>query len=629
MIRILSGQTVLGRLEIAMAILAVAATVSFVSLVMFAENSTGKASAINMAGSLRMQAYAIALTLADTSRSEGDRRLAVRNAVDEFDRRLSHSSIASTLPSSANDPLTKLFAQVSADWRRSLRPLVQAVALRPGDTPDALPRIRGFVGEVDEFVSQLDEALERQITTLKTIQGVTLFLMLITIFVAIFMLHEQLNATLTNLLRFAREVRKGDFSVRAPGGGGDEFAELSEAFNFMAEDLSRMYGTLEAQVEQKTAELERSNRALSLLYDTARQLSKGPLTADRLEEVMQLVEAEVGLATQVVCAFNPNQIHGVPIAINAADRQHPDACAADDCGACQASTTTQLRPDLAHPGGQILNVPLVDGGHYFGTMPVLVPQDAQLEPWKVELLEAIGRQIGTALAGMERNQQERRVALLEERTVIARELHDSLAQSLSYLKIQVARLKRLLDGDAPEQARGVVDELRTGLNNAYRQLRELLTTFRLRFDGKGLDQALRDAVGEFQQRGLPGIAVRNTLAGIELSANEQLHVLQIIREALSNVEHHAHTQHAWVTLERAEAGLVRIAIEDDGVGFKQIGALQHHYGTSIMRDRADTLGGTLTIAARPEAGTCVELRFHPKMELRGTSDAAPLAGAAT
>ena len=619
MIRILSHQTVLGRLDIAMTILAIAATVSFVSLVMFAENATGKASAINMAGSLRMQSYAIALSLADTSRSEDERRLAVRNAVDEFDRRLGHASIASTLPSSAQDPLTKLYAQLSSEWSRRLRPLVQAVAIRPEASAEALPPIRIFVGEVDAFVARLDEALEKQITTLKTIQGVTLFLMLITIFVAIFMLHEQLNATLSNLLRFAREVRKGDFSVRAPGGGGDEFAELSEAFNFMADDLSRMYGTLEAQVAQKTAELERSNRALSLLYASARRLSTGPLTAERLEEVMRLVEAETGLPTQVICAFNPNQVRGVPIAVNAADRLHPDACAAEDCGACQDSATTQLRPDPAHPGGRILSVPLVDGGHYFGTMPVLVPQGTELEPWKIELLEAIGRQIGTALAGMERNQQERRVALLEERTVIARELHDSLAQSLSYLKIQVARLKRLLDGQTPEQARGVVDELRTGLNNAYRQLRELLTTFRLRFDGKGLDQALRDAVEEFHSRGLPGIEVNNSLAGIELSSNEQLHVLQIIREALSNVEHHAHTQHAWVTLARDEAGRVRIAIEDDGVGFKQAGPLQHHYGTSIMRDRAETLGGMLTIAARREGGTCVLLSFQPKMEFGGNA----------
>jgi len=607
-----------------MAILAVAATVSFVNLVIFAESSTGKASAINIAGSLRMQSYAIALVLEDPSQSEPDRRQAVREAVQEFDRRLNHPGIISAMSANPKNPLTGLYADLSNDWNLQLKPLIEQIAMQSGASTEALPRIHKFVDKVDVFVARLDEELESQITTLKLIQGGMLFLMLVTIFIAIFMLHEQLNATLSNLLNFSREVRKGDFSVRAPAGGGGEFAELSEAFNYMAEDLSRMYGTLEAQVAQKTAELERSNRALSLLYETARLLSSGTLTPQRLQQVLQRIEAEIGLPTAVICAFNPNQIRGYPIAVNAPQRMHPDPSTPVDCAACHASTETRLRPDPAHPGGQILNVPLVDAGHYFGTMPVMVPQGAQIDAWQIKLLEAIGRQVGSALVGMEHNQQERRVALLEERSVIARELHDSLAQSLSYLKIQVARLTRLLDAQSPDQARGVVDELRTGLNNAYRQLRELLTTFRLRFDGKGLDQALRDMVEEFRQRGLPGIEVSNSLAGIELSANEQLHVLQIIREALSNVEHHAQTQRAWVTLERADASSLIIAIEDRGAGLKLSGPEMHHYGISIMRDRADSLGGSLTVTALPEAGTRVELRFQPKMILQDSNAAALL-----
>ncbi|MCX7170520.1 MAG: type IV pili methyl-accepting chemotaxis transducer N-terminal domain-containing protein [Proteobacteria bacterium] len=624
MIRILSRQSVLGRLEIAMAILALAATVSFVNLVVFAENSTGKASAINIAGSLRMQSYAIALALADPGTSEADRQQAVQEAVQEFDRRLNHPGIVAAMSANPSNPLTSLFGNLSAEWNLQLRPLVLQVAQQANASPDALPRIHNFVGQVDEFVAQLDEALESQITTLKLIQGGMLFLMLITIFVAIFMLHEQLNAMLLNLLRFARQVRNGDFSVRAPVGGGGEFAELSAAFNFMAEDLSRMYGTLEAQVAQKTADLERSNRALSLLYETARLLSSGTLTPQRLQQVLQRIEAETGLPAVVICAFSPNRTRGYPIAVNAPQRLHPDASTPADCAACHASTETRLRPDHAHPGGQILNVPLADAGHYFGTMPVMVPQGARIEPWQIELLEAIGRQIGAALASQEHNQQEHRVALLEERSAIARELHDSLAQSLSYLKIQVARLARLLDAQAPQQAHDVVGELRTGLNNAYRQLRELRTTFRLRFDGKGLDQALRDVVEEFRQRGLPGIEISNTLAGIELSANEQLHVLQIIREALSNVEHHAHTRQAWVSLARADASSLRISIEDHGAGLKAGGSELHHYGISIMRDRAESLGGSLTVTALPQAGTRVELRFQPKMILQDSSTAALL-----
>jgi two-component system nitrate/nitrite sensor histidine kinase NarX len=622
MIRVLSSQSVLGRLEIAMAILAVAAIASFANLVVFAENSTGKAGAINLAGSLRMQSYAIGLALADTGLAGAERETAVLEAVGEFDRRLNHPGIASAMSSNRSDPLARAFAALKGRWNHELRPLVQRSAGQPAvDSQEAVRSIRSFVAEVDQFVARLDETLESQIATLKLIQGAMLFLMLITIFVAIFMLHEQLNATLSNLLRFARRVRKGDFTVRAPAGGGGEFAELSEAFNFMAEDLSRMYATLEAQVAQKTAELERTNRSLSLLYDTARTLSGGELTTESMGQILKRVEAEIGLPTVAVCAYNPNQVRGFPLAVNAAKRMHPETHAANDCSACHAARETQLRPDPARPGGSILNVPLVDGGHYFGTIPVVVPPGAEIAPWQIELMEAIGRQIGSAMAGLERNQQERRVALLEERSAMARELHDSLAQALSYLKIQVTRLTRLLDAQDVSQARNVVGELRTGLNNAYRQLRELLTTFRLRFDGKGLEQALRDVIDEFRRRGLSGLEVTNKLAEIELSANEQLHVLQIIRESLSNIEHHAQTSNAWVSLERDELDTVRIRIEDDGVGIREARAEMHHYGTSIMRDRAESLGGSLTIATRAQGGTCVELRFQPQMSPQETNDA--------
>lgn len=621
MIRIFSSHTVLGRLELAMIILAVAATVSFANLVLFAESTTGKASAINIAGSLRMQSYAIALTLTDTSRLDGDRRLAVQQAVLEFDRRLNHPGMVSSLPADSKDPLTRLFTQLSNQWNQQLRPLVLAVAAQSSTTTPALSQIRSFVGEVNEFVARLNQALEQQITNLKLVQAGMLFLMLITTLVAIFMLHQQLNTTLSNLLRFARKVNKGDFSVRAPTGRGGEFAELANAFNLMAENLSRMYGTLEAQVAQKTSELERSNRSLSLLYETGRLLAIRPLTAQRLQQVLRAIEADIHLPTVVICAFNTNQALGFPIAVNDAERLHSDDQAAHDCAACHASFKTHLRPDQCHPGGQVLNVALMDADHYLGTMPVMVPLNAKIEPWQIELLEALGRQIGATVAGVEYSQQERRVALLEERSVIARELHDSLAQSLSYLKIQVTRLSRLLDLHELQQAHGVVEELRSGLNSAYRQLRELLTTFRLHFDGTGLSQALSSMVEEFKQRSLPGLHVNNTLADIELSANEQIHVLQIIREALSNVEHHARASTVWVALKRVDASSVCVSIEDDGIGCQASAEKLHHYGVNIMRERAQSLGGSLNLSARPTAGTRIELRFKPKMILQITSTA--------
>ena len=180
----------------------------------------------------------------------------------------------------------------------------------------------------------------------------------------------------------------------------------------------------------------------------------------------------------------------------------------------------------------------------------------------------------------------------------------------------MTRLKSHLDGNsARTQTADVLEELKAGLNNAYRQLRELLTTFRLRMDGRGLSDALQDTVGEFSRRTGLDFRLHDRLLGHELDSSEQVHVLQIVREALTNVEHHAHASRADVCLA-IEEGRVRVTVDDDGLGIQDSEPPTHHYGMAIMRDRAATLGGTLRISRRPEGGTRVEMDFSPRGPFR-------------
>jgi two-component system nitrate/nitrite sensor histidine kinase NarX len=260
-------------------------------------------------------------------------------------------------------------------------------------------------------------------------------------------------------------------------------------------------------------------------------------------------------------------------------------------------------------------------------MPLTLVAGQTLEPWQMELAQIIGRHIAAALAAEEGRDEHRRLALLEERSAIARELHDSLAQSLSYTKIQLARLSALVGRSADgAEAREVVDELRTGVSSAYRQLRELLTTFRLQLTGKGLRSALVQAVDDFRDRTAVAVELRDELVGVELSANEQIHVLQVVREALANIEHHAHAQRAWVRLVRLgeeQGGAIEAIVEDDGIGIDAARSPRHHFGLAIMRDRARALGGVLGIGSRSDAarpaggGTQVRLRFVPSTSFAG------------
>ena len=236
--------------------------------------------------------------------------------------------------------------------------------------------------------------------------------------------------------------------------------------------------------------------------------------------------------------------------------------------------------------------------------------ESELADWQLQLIEAVGRHAGTAIAAARRDEERHRLALLDERSVIARELHDSLAQSLSYLNIQVTRLQKMLAQDVPaDPVQEVVGELKEGLHEAYRQLRELLTTFRLRIDGRGLNVAIEDAVQEFSRRGGLRIELANRLPAGDLASSQEIHVLQVIREALSNIERHAHARDVAIALERRENGRVFVTIEDDGTGIDRIAPRSDHYGIAIMRDRAQSLNGELTVAPRTDGGTRVELEF--------------------
>ena len=288
-------------------------------------------------------------------------------------------------------------------------------------------------------------------------------------------------------------------------------------------------------------------------------------------------------------------------------------CAHSTCLDCLGDGHTHIWPlaDPRNPPTQVLSVPLLEQGHNYGTLSLKIADGAHVQPWQMQTIETVGRHLGVALGAAQRAVQERRIALLEERAAIARELHDSIAQSLSYSKIQVARLRACHpDGSDPRLA-AIVGDLGEGLNSAYRQLRELLTTFRLQLPEGGLESALLQTVDEFSAKsGIP-ITLDDRLSHFLLSTNEEINILQIVREALANIEHHAHAHHAEVALWLEDGHAAVVRVDDDGVGLDATASPAGHYGLAIMRERARSLDGILQVARNEAGGTRVELHFTP------------------
>jgi two-component system nitrate/nitrite sensor histidine kinase NarX len=211
--------------------------------------------------------------------------------------------------------------------------------------------------------------------------------------------------------------------------------------------------------------------------------------------------------------------------------------------------------------------------------------------------------------------------------------HSGVFEGRSYLKIQAVRWDAALRSrPAPGAVDGagggadpsaILAEMRTGISSAYRQLRELLTTFRLKMDGAGLGSALAGTAQEFETRGGLRLRLRDRLPPGLLTANEEVHVLQIVREALSNVVRHAGARTCRALL-MADAGCVRVAVSDDGIGYARADTPSSaagdatadpaplHHGTTIMRERARSLDGELTVAPRAGGGTRVVLCFCPR-----------------
>ena len=585
-----------------------------------AESTQGGGEAINRSGSLRMQSWYMAnLYLATPADGAGK----MADALREFEATLADPTILTMLPPANTTELTVIWHGMLQEWRQGIRPRFLDVAQGRPVPLDAAARMalldetRRFVGQIDRLVKQLENMTEAKIRVMRMVLGGTLALTLLVVLLTIWLIHTQLVSPLKRLLDLSRHVGRGDLTVRTPYTGEDELGLLGRAFNSMAEDLSKLYRDLEGRVKQKTAELTRSNQSLELLYHSIARLHGAIPDSKTYREVLCDIEVLLGLGHGTLCLGEQGEQDRRVVA-STMQPNDADPCATMDCLRCHVVNHTSIR--ITENFHRHLTLPLSDAEHQYGVLILEIPLGVEIETWQVQLLEALSRHIGVAIGAERRIEQNRRLALLEERAVIARELHDSLAQSLAYMKIQVSRLKSAMKAGQPTEE--VMEELRDGLNGAYQQLRELLATFRLRMDGNNLHSALEQTVAEFAQRGEIEISLDMSTSLCPLSPNEEIHILQIVREALSNVLHHARAKRARVGLNCLAEGSVQLLVEDDGEGIVKP-ADPHHYGMTIMEERTRSLNGELTFEALPQNGTRVALVFTPR---RVQSQTAQLSG---
>lgn len=579
------------RTGLTLAAIVVLALISIVTSVVVADRMQGDAEAINTAGSLRWQSYRIGVLIHAP-------RAVLDESILNFETRMASPVLARAIAGSSSDSLVAAWQTVTGRWSRNMKPLLVA---NPVAADAYLANISDFVRDVDQFAQELQKASEDKVQTLLIVQGITMFLTLAVVFAAMFALQAEVLSPLYALINVAKATGRGDFTIRVEHVADDELGVLGQSFNTMAEDLSRLYSDMENRVRTKTAELQRNNDALDMLYRVSRLLVEPGMVRARLPQVLSMIAT----ATHTRPAFYGNAVDGSD---NMMQVVTPQGEFSADRAAAPA--TTVAMPQTPDNTRHTAVFPVESHQSRFGLLAIEA-EESSLDASTEQILRSVADVLATAFSLSEREQDMRRLLLMEERAVIARELHDSLAQSLSYQKIQVSRLDTLLVRGAPQdQIMTALDDLRDGLNSAYRQLRELLTTFRLRIEGRGFGIAVNAAVEEFTARGID-IRLDFRIAHCALAANEEIHALQVVREALSNVVRHAQATSALVSLRQRADGRVEVVIEDDGIGMPAQTEKRQHHGLVIIRERATTLGGHVVWDPVQPHGTRVTLVFRP------------------
>lgn len=602
-----SRLSITAKLSLALLLLALPGFISILLSGWITNLSAGGGEAINMAGSLRKQTYLISATVLSAHDSAQGNRREVDQAIAEFERRLYHASIANVLPADKADPVRQHFEAVAGEWKNHIRGELEREV--KGANPGLLPAIHGYVDQLDQFVSAMEKAHESRLQLLMKLQWISLLIIAIAFVMIVLWTYHNISYPITVMASVARQVQNGRFEARIGIAANSEIGLLKNALNNLFAELQASYSQLEARVTEKTAALEQSQTALQLRYRIKALLADHEPDQAIFDAALKELTAAMPIRDAAICLTDQQAPRDQPIipAFKLANNQQQGirlGCLEQDCEGCLEHSKQDCQTDR-----HAMVFTLRDAGVAYGIMPVTMNNGVQADDWHVEVLEDVSRMLGTALASARRKQSLHRLALFEERSVIARELHDSLAQALSYLKIQVLRLQGQLQ-NRPEDAQATLLELREGLNSAYRQLRELLTTFRLQINHDGLHAALMATVEEFSDRCGINISLSNKLLGVELAAEEEIHVLQIVREALANVHHHAQAENTQIHLDWIGSEIV-VSIKDDGKGLDPNPEKRQHYGLSIMRDRARSLGGQISMQANEPRGTQVILRFAP------------------
>jgi nitrate/nitrite-specific signal transduction histidine kinase len=601
------------------------------------ETQTADALVINLAGRQRMLTQKMTKAVLGIARDPASSYQAeLEETVRLFDRTLAalqdggnvrYDDTIVTLPATTNAAIRAQLDTVAGLWSQ-FHAHIEVVQTTSPPSPSFDRAVLGveslslvILQEMDRAVQLYEAAAGAKLAHLRTIQAL-FFITAVGLLVAGYLtIQRTLVIPLSGLEEATQRIAAGDLrtTLGAMPVASSEIRALSHSFEEMRHELAVSQRALERKANELEMRVEQRTQQLAALFEISADISSRLEIDDVLKSIVDKTCALTGGEVAVLCLFDAAAECLNVAATSGAEEAFIVLPPATIDGVTVQSLENRFshgdcKCPLLHPEFRRshLEVPLHLGNRTFGMLCVGHRQDAHFEGEETRLLSLLADAGAVALENARSVVQAEDAATLAERERIVVEIHDGLAQTLSYLNMRLHVIEDLI---AEKDLSEVPDHLalmRHTAEKAAREVRRLMAD--LRADAEAsltLQASLRQALNDFGDEHQIEIDFQAEVeTPIQESPQVQEQVLRVVLEALTNVRKHADVPRATVTLVQHDTRAV-VRIQDDGPGFDANASTDggHHFGLRVMATRAEWIGGELAIESTPGQGTAVTLRW--------------------
>lgn len=578
----------------------------------------GAGAAINVAGSLRMRAQGVAVALQLTT---PDRAQRVSSQLKQMDASLAQLTRDRPVMLPDDAEIRAQLARVLSHWETTGKP-----AASRGQAQAYLAALPDLTERADRLVSLIEHDNARKTAALRWAQVGLAGMAAVGTVAMIHLLYLWIIVPVTRLREGLQRMSAQEFGTRLQVTRADELGALALGFNEMADKLESLYANLEARVAEKTEQLHKQNQEILFLYEVAAFLNQPneieTMSHGFLQRVVRQFDAQ-GASIRTVDRNTEriSLVSSIGLSRELTEAEHCMHVHDCHCG----EVTLQPGSIVIHAIGSKADAPelnckrdgfesiavfrIVSRDAVLGSFSLHFRQPRVLNTSDRQLLDSLGQLLGVAIENRRLVAKERELAVVQERGLVAQGLHDSLAQGLNFLNLQLQLLEAAhARGDQADVVE-ILPLLRAGVEESYQDVRELLNNFRSKLEPGSLRGAIEDTVERFRrQTGCETTLKINSAEGSPLAPDQQLQTLFILQEALSNVRKHARATQVQVQVDNLRD--FKLLVRDNGQGYDPAEVAKRgdeHVGMSIMRERAARMNAVIRMDSAPGQGARVSL----------------------